>query len=204
MGRALRKEQGSGAATDADAARTGAFLLALFDSVCCPAPDQARSSADDSPWLRDAEARCVGAYAAWFGAAPDQAPLGRALQHLLACMALSGGAAAAAAAAAAESAGAAFRNLCVRCSQHLAAPEVLASLLAAAKGALAQPGEQNLLCHPHIPCWPLASVLHVHLWTHCYCALCCCACRQSRLLASMVMLYGRQVWRGSSKDGRRP
>ena len=143
MARALRKEQSNGAATDGDAAQTSAFLRALFGSICAPGGSAAGTSeAAASSWLREAEARCIGAYAAWFGDAPDQALLAGALQHLLHCMA-------APSAAAADAAGAAFRNLCVRCGPLLVAGDALPSLIGAAKDALSQqPGAPDYCVFP--------------------------------------------------------
>ncbi|KAK9902253.1 hypothetical protein WJX75_009732 [Coccomyxa subellipsoidea] len=123
-GRALQGEPIHDPVVLADVQQTSAFLSALFGGIC--------TGTAPHPALANSVAQCVGAYSAWFGRAPD-VPLQPALQQLLVYMAVP---------EAAQSAGTAFRNLCVRCGSQLGNPALLTPLIHAARAALSTAGPQ--------------------------------------------------------------
>lgn len=121
-GRALQGEPIHDPVVLADVQQTSAFLSALFGGIC--------TGTAPHPALANSVAQCVGAYSAWFGRAPD-APLQPALQQLLVYMAVP---------EAAQSAGTAFRNLCVRCGSQMGNPALLTPLIHVARAALSTAG----------------------------------------------------------------
>ena len=75
---------------EADDCDTNNTLRALFSRICKGTICDSSRSGFDSPgaaWLRDSEARCIGAYAAWFSDLQDWERTWSALEYLLRCMA---------------------------------------------------------------------------------------------------------------------
>jgi transportin-3 len=111
----------AGVAALEDARRTGELLAALFAELC--APDAGAAALRGHPALARALCWLLERYAPWFAKA-DEAPLGRALECVVAALRLRG---------AHRAAARALQVTCLRCAPRLRDPALVRALIEAAQ-----------------------------------------------------------------------